>query len=161
MQQPKQVVMKRSKVVSYRCTFGLCRQRYSAEEKLLEHINTHTTAGRHKCILCSYTTDDGFNMKKHMSIHTGEYNYVCTYPSCNYRSNNSSSLVVHTRMHTKERPYVCSYEGCHYKTITNGHLRRHVKRNHNKSLVVDKMNCTVNEMNRAAAMLASLWDNNE
>lgn len=59
-------------------------------------------------------------LKQHMTLHTGELPFACTYCSMKYRLR--KNLIAHMRSHTGEKPHACKfcgkrftdYPGLHY-----------------------------------------------
>ena len=145
--------MECNKIVSYKCTFGLCKSSFPTKEKLLRHTNTHCTNGRYKCSICNYTTGKNSCMRRHMNIHNGTYECSCTYQDCNYCTNDISALSVHIRTHTGERPYSCPDKDCNYQAISMAVLTFHRRmKEPNKNLCA----CPDKDCNYQAISMAAL-----
>lgn len=53
---------------------------------------------RHKCSVCSYSTNKSSNLQSHMKIHTGEKPYACKFCQKTFRMKHhlKSHFLVHT-----------------------------------------------------------------
>lgn len=70
------------------------------------------------------------NLKTHMKVHEGKFNFKCDFDACEKAFLSSYSLKIHRRVHTGERPYLCSESGCDKSFNTQYRLTAH-KRIHN------------------------------
>lgn len=70
------------------------------------------------------------NLKTHMKVHEGKFNYKCDYETCDKVFLSSYGLKIHRRVHTGEKPYPCEESGCDKAFNTRYRLTAH-KRLHN------------------------------
>lgn len=78
------------------------------------------------CILCSYSTRESQNMRKHLRIHLGDKRFCCNF--CSYKSTHSNALKNHIRNHTGEKPFICS--ACPHKSASLSGLNYHKLKHH-------------------------------
>lgn len=65
------------------------------------------------------------NLKTHMKVHEGRYNFRCDYEECDKAFLSSYSLKIHRRVHTGEKPYPCVESGCDRSFNTKYRLTAH------------------------------------
>ncbi|XP_047478291.1 protein tramtrack, beta isoform-like isoform X11 [Penaeus chinensis] len=80
----------------------------------------------HKCPYCQYSSLVLNNLKRHMSIHTGEKPFAC--PHCSYSCTRKGNLETHIRTHTGEKPYSCQH--CPYRSSRMFSLKSHMSTHH-------------------------------
>ena len=82
-----------------------------------------------KCPHCDYFTDDRFRFERHLTIHSDERPFSCTYDGCEFKSKHESSLANHIKfVHQKVKPYECHVCGhkCSMKSSLRTHMRSHL-----------------------------------
>ncbi|GIZ02126.1 hypothetical protein CEXT_484451 [Caerostris extrusa] len=72
-----------------------------------------TSAKRHQCPSCDYTSFRSDVMKKHIRLHTGEEPYKCTF--CMKGFKQKCNLNSHMRIHTGDRPFSCPICGKNFR----------------------------------------------
>ncbi|KAK3886140.1 hypothetical protein Pcinc_009717 [Petrolisthes cinctipes] len=88
---------------------------------------TNTDTGiTHQCPYCSYATTAINNLKRHISVHTGEKPFAC--PHCSYRCSRKGNLDTHIRTHTGEKPFTCPH--CSYRSSRMFSLKSHIAFHH-------------------------------
>ncbi|XP_022083895.1 transcriptional repressor CTCF-like isoform X2 [Acanthaster planci] len=90
-----------------------------------------------KCALCDYTAIQGYRMKRHMRIHTGEKPFMCA--MCDQSFTQKSSLKEHLWKHTALRS---SHKCPHCDTVFNqlGDVKAHINHMHAAG---EQMACTM------------------
>lgn len=78
---------------------------------------------RYVCFACNFATPTAGEMKRHLSLHTGEGKpFKCTL--CDYETYLNTSLESHMRRHTREKPFSCPE--CDFRSRTKQGLHYHV-----------------------------------
>ncbi|KAB7503531.1 Zinc finger protein [Armadillidium nasatum] len=97
------------------------------KQVLPRHINNSSRSRLNKlkyrfsCQICSYSSKEKANLKRHMMTHTGEKPFKC--PICDYRSVAYHTIKRHYRIHTGEKPFACSV--CEYRCSSSETLKNH------------------------------------
>ena len=75
----------------------------------------------YKCSRCEYTSIAGYNMKRHLLVHSGLKPYSCH--RCEYSCTAERDLRRHVYTHTGEKPFLC--DQCNYSSTQACMLKRH------------------------------------
>ncbi|XP_076333984.1 uncharacterized protein LOC143238005 isoform X1 [Tachypleus tridentatus] len=113
---------RKSDLKIYSCS--KCRKTFSRWLLLMQHKNSHENTEinkKHKCHLCSYSSNRSSSVNRHMVIHTGERRYSCD--TCGKRFTQKESLRQHQRTHTKDKPFSCDMCGKKFKQ--KGSIKKH------------------------------------
>jgi hypothetical protein len=78
------------------------------------------------CIVCSYSSTQTGNMKKHLRIHLGAKCYSCHF--CSYSTTHGNALEIHLRNHTGEKPFKCLF--CAFSSSSLAGLSYHKNKKH-------------------------------
>jgi len=77
----------------------------------------------YKCSYCDYKSSNGYKVKAHQRIHTGEKPFQCDYVTCQLRFTQKSGLKRHQLVHTGEKPFKC--DSCESRFSYKSSLKRH------------------------------------
>ena len=116
---------KTTKHVSMRKTFECetCGKCFRSNYDLKVHVSTHTGEKPYVCKTCTKGFAQSCDLKRHERMHTGEKPYICT--TCKKGFVDSSALKRHERSHTGEIPFPC--KSCN-KSFSHSHrLKKHQK----------------------------------
>ncbi|XP_047039358.1 gastrula zinc finger protein XlCGF26.1-like isoform X4 [Helicoverpa zea] len=108
--------------MEYKC--NACDRGFDSKRKLRIHVKRdHLLERKHKCLYCDSRFFTGYDVKKHMIIHTGEKEFEC--PVCLKAFARKSTLVEHLRIHNDDRRFKCTHCGMAFvqKCSLKGHLR--------------------------------------
>ncbi|KAL7736759.1 hypothetical protein ACLKA6_015610 [Drosophila palustris] len=112
----------------YAC--DVCNQGFRHASKLRMHQDRfHKRSSRWKCNFCSYCAPSKWDLRTHLTSHTGERNYTCEL--CGISTKSSSALSVHRRTHSdlkKKCPY------CPKEYRENYLLKCHILKSHKKEV---------------------------
>nr|XP_042897785.1 zinc finger protein 600-like [Parasteatoda tepidariorum] len=81
------------------------------------------------CEFCTYSTNNKYSLKTHVSMHTKERQYICGV--CQKSFNQKGHLNQHYRIHTGEKPYKCDICNKQFNQSSNlrSHKLKHIKKN--------------------------------
>ncbi|KAM6962291.1 uncharacterized protein LKV04_021126 isoform 1-T1 [Tautogolabrus adspersus] len=99
---------------------GVCGKGFS-KAGIKRHMQMHKGEKNYLCTTCGKLFFSSGELLLHTRSHTGETPYTCTH--CGKGFSTKSHLIVHNRSHTGERPYLCSE--CPKRFLTLNCLKRH------------------------------------
>ncbi|XP_041636299.1 zinc finger protein 157-like isoform X2 [Cheilinus undulatus] len=99
---------------------GVCGKSFS-KSSFKRHMQMHKGERNYLCTTCGKSFFSSGELRLHTRSHTGETPYTCTH--CGKGFSTKSHLNVHNRSHTGERPYLCSE--CPKRFLTLNCLKRH------------------------------------
>ena len=104
-----------------------------------------------KCTECSFVTQKGFYLKRHLQLSHGEDSdptKIIHCESCEFETAKTKSLVDHTNaQHLNQKRYNCSK--CGFKSYYDQHVQSHIATNHPKSeSEVERISCNECRFNR-------------
>ena len=88
----------------HECT--VCCRLFSRSENLKRHLTVHTGERNYKCPLCEKTFPTPKSLHQHKMVHTDARSFPCEL--CEKMFWYKSQLVEHIRSHTGMKPYKCS-----------------------------------------------------
>ncbi|XP_015247099.1 PREDICTED: zinc finger protein 566-like isoform X1 [Cyprinodon variegatus] len=98
----------------------ICEKNFS-KNGFVRHMQMHKGERNYLCTICGKAFLSSGELRLHNRSHTGEMPYTCNH--CGKGFSCKGHLVVHTRSHTGERPYLCSE--CPKRFLTLNCLKRH------------------------------------
>ncbi|XP_061570778.1 zinc finger protein 883-like isoform X1 [Cololabis saira] len=98
----------------------VCRKNFS-KNGFVRHMQMHRGEKNYLCTTCGKSFFSSGELLLHNRSHTGEMPYTCNH--CGKGFSCKSHLNVHTRSHTGERPYLCAE--CPKRFLTLNCLKRH------------------------------------
>ena len=116
---------KTTKHVTSRKTFECetCGKCFRSNYDLKVHVSTHTGEKPYICKICIKGFAQPCDLKRHERMHTGEKPYICK--TCKKGFADSSALKRHERSHTGEKPFQC-------KTCNKSFAQSHLLTRHQK-----------------------------
>ncbi|XP_034475684.1 zinc finger protein 701 [Drosophila innubila] len=112
----------------YAC--DVCNKVFLHASKLRMHQDRfHKMFTRWKCTICSYCAPNKWDLRTHLTSHTGERNYTCEL--CGISTKSSSALAVHRRTHSDPKKK-CPF--CPKEYRENYHLKCHIIKSHTKEV---------------------------
>ncbi|XP_004083203.1 zinc finger protein 883 [Oryzias latipes] len=164
------------RIHSFRYHCSLCEKGFTSQSGYYHHQRLHKKGRIFKCDLCNkgFLCSNSLNQHKrlhdgptnlcnvcgkhfskngfvrHMQMHKGERNYLCT--TCGKSFFSSGELLLHNRSHTGELPYTCIHcgKGFSCKGHLTVHLRSHTGERPYACLECPKRFLTVNCLKRHA-----------
>uniref|UniRef100_A0A8D3CQT3 C2H2-type domain-containing protein n=1 Tax=Scophthalmus maximus TaxID=52904 RepID=A0A8D3CQT3_SCOMX len=107
------------KLHGFRYHCGQCEKGFTTG--ITRHMQMHRGEKNYLCTTCGKSFLSSGELLLHNRSHTGELPYTC--PRCGKGFSSKSHLNVHTRSHTGERPYLCTE--CPKRFLTLNCLKRH------------------------------------
>ncbi|KAK6999781.1 zinc finger protein 665 [Biomphalaria glabrata] len=155
----------------FRCNIDGCSAAYISSNALQAHMVSHTTERPFCCEFCGKTFKHKMLHRIHLKKHSGLQNFLCPVEGCSENLNDRKSLNQHmASQHGMEdyksapkKVFQCTEEGCGLVYSTDGGLRYHKLRVHNKgSKVLEEdhrqMSCPYDKCARVYEDAISLHD---
>nr|XP_061810931.1 zinc finger protein OZF-like [Nerophis lumbriciformis] len=105
----------------WKCT--QCGKTYRYRYELKMHMSKHTGHKPFRCSDCGKRFSQKGHLNRHASIHTAQKPFSCSI--CGQSFSDKGTLKYHTRAHNGEKPYSCSV--CGQKFARNSHLKSHTR----------------------------------
>lgn len=119
----------RHHVNHYKCQF--CDMTCPTPHILANHIrHRHIDEKPFACEHCSYRAKTQYNMRRHMSTHSTEKNFVCEEEDCTFTCTTLSILNWHYRKKHEALPVYCCHM-CDSRFVRGAYLTQHLMKKHN------------------------------
>ncbi|XP_064633914.1 uncharacterized protein LOC135491739 isoform X2 [Lineus longissimus] len=117
----------------FKCEYENCGRTFKYRRLLKSHLlEFHNELPKKlKCSHdgCELVFFKRSHLRRHESTHSGDRNYLCTWPDCGKAFRHADNLKVHYRQHTNEKPIQCAL--CEFACRQRNSLSWHMKRHHN------------------------------
>lgn len=114
-----------------------------------------------RCNTCGKVYSSSRSLIVHEKIHTGQKDFVCSYPGCSKAFYIKSMLVRHSHVHSEDRPEHCPYKNCtsSVKSFkTKADIKQHLKNWHSNTKVEEREIKLVKKINSLQEELSGYRD---
>lgn len=105
-----------------------CLKNFVKSDELRRHMSVHTGNKNYECTICLRKFSHRSGLRGHMILHSGIRKYECTI--CSKKFPKSSHLKYHMIMHSGVKSFVCSL--CPKKFGLKGNLKQHILTVHSR-----------------------------
>ena len=112
-----------------------CDKLFPTPDAFNRHRYIHNKSHHFKCALCDTICLFKSDLEQHMSKHTEEKLWYCSYKGCNRNFKRKSDLTAHEVVHMGE-DFLCEFPLCVYKNKDTRLVKRH-QRVHTKEAKVE------------------------
>ena len=113
----------------FKCKHSGCEFSSNDSGDWKKHLKTHDPSRKRnlKCPLCGKACFDISGLKAHVSYHTYEKSFLCSFTDCNFRAIYLSDVRKHEWVHATVKMFPCTFKGCDAKFKMPGYLRKHLR----------------------------------
>ena len=113
----------------FECVYDGCYRKYTSKGNLKTHMKVHEGKFNYQCDFedCEKAFLTSYRLKVHRRVHTGEKPYLCEENGCDKSFNTRYRLSAHHRLHTGET-FDCEYDKCSKQFTTRSDLKKHERK---------------------------------
>ena len=129
MEASTSVQVRNSDEKLFECVYDGCYRKYTSKGNLKTHMKVHEGKFNYQCDFedCNKVFLTSYRLKVHRRVHTGEKPYLCEQDGCDKSFNTRYRLSAHQRLHTGET-FNCEYDKCSKQFTTRSDLKKHERK---------------------------------